>query len=251
MNLIYICVFHQRNYIELLNLLITSISVKGNINKDTTDILIITSNSFQPLIQKELETFDLPLNFYILDLHTLFEAGCARLNIFNYDNINKYNNIIYLDTDILINSDMNVLFNLDISSEKIYALEEGYIGHQFWGFQFFDFDKYDKNTSAFSSGILLFKNNKSIKSLFNIIQIHITDYILNENNLVPSCLDQPFIVYNAISQNKYDNQLLKNYVENNPSIISSEKIIYHFPGTPGSYTSKYSKMTAFWTIMNM
>ena len=242
MNLIYICVFHQESYINLLKLLVTSISVKANLNNDT-DILIVTSPSFQPLIKRELESFNLSLQYYILDLHTLFEAGCARLNIFKYDTIAKYDTILYLDTDILINSDINVLLNLDISSEKIYALEEGVICHEFWGSQFFDFSKYDRNTRAFTSGILLFRNSNCMKVLFEIIQAHIVDYIDNKKNSVPTCLDQPFIVYNAISQNKYDNQLLKRYVENNPSVVSLEKIVYHFPGGLGVCDTKIAKMT--------
>jgi hypothetical protein len=244
------CVFHQEGYIKLLKLLITSISVKGNINKETTDILIITSPSFQPLIQKELEGFDLPLHYYILDLHTLFEAGCARLNIFKYDNIGKYNTLLYLDTDILVNFDVNVLFNLDISTEKIYGFENGFIGHAFWGSMFFDFTKHNRATSAFTSGILLFRNSDSMKSLFDTIQLHIVDYIYTKKNTIPVCLDQPFIVYSAISQNKYDNQVLNKYIEDNPAATHVEKIIYHFSGGPGSYDSKLSKMTAFWIRMN-
>lgn len=249
MNLIYVCVFHQEGYINLLKLLMRSISVKTNINKETTDILILTSPSFQPLIQKELCSFDLPLQYYILEIHTLFEAGCARLNIFKYANINKYDNILYLDTDILLNSDVNVLFNLEISSEKIYALQEGSIEYDHWGSHFFDFTKYDIKTPAFTSGILFFKNSACMKTLFDTIQSHIEDYIYNKKNPVPACLDQPFIVYNAISQNKYDNQVLTKYVENNPSAVSPEKIIYHFPGAPGSHGSKNSKMMSFWNKM--
>jgi lipopolysaccharide biosynthesis glycosyltransferase len=250
MNLIYMCVFHQHSYINLLKLLITSISVNANINKEITDILVITSPSFQPLIQKELESFDLPLDYYLLDLNTLFESGCARLNIFTYDKINKYDNILYLDTDILVNSDVNVLFNLDISLDKVYALEEGIIGRKHWGSQFFNLKKYDRNMSAFTTGILLFRNSESMKSLFDSIKLHIVDYIHNKKNDVPECLDQPFIVYNAISQNKYDNQTLKPYAENNPSSTSSKKIIYHFPGGVGDYDTKLNKMTVFWTNMN-
>ena len=246
MNLIYLCVFHQEGYIQLLKLLINSMHVKSNINKETTDILIVTSPSFQSLIQKELDIFDLPIHYYILDLHTLFEAGCARLNIFNYENIEKYDNILYIDTDILINSDLNILFNLEISSDKLYGLEEGNLGHEFWGGQFFDFTKYDRKQSGFTSGILLFKNSNCMKILFSSIQSHIEDYVyINKNNFT-ACLDQPFIVYNAISQNKYNNKLLNLYVENNPSFVSSYKIIYHFPGGPGEYDSKLSKMDAFW-----
>jgi lipopolysaccharide biosynthesis glycosyltransferase len=244
------CVFHQESYIKLLQLLITSISLKGNVNKDTTDILIITSRSFQPLIQKELECFDLPLHYYLLDLHTLFEASCARLNIFKYDTIHKYDTILYLDTDILINSDMNVLFNFEISDKNIYALEEGTIAHNYWGANFFDFSKHDKKTTAFTAGILLFRNSDFMKVLFDTIQSHIVDYIYNKKKPIPTCLDQPFVVYNAVSQNKYDNQVLKKYVENNPSVVNSEKIVYHFPGNPGNYDSKYSKMIAFWKLMN-
>jgi hypothetical protein len=242
------CVFHQQSYINLLQLLLTSISVKGNINKDTTEILIITHPTFLPHIQKKVEICNLPINYYLLDLHTLFETGCARLNIFKYENIHKYDTILYLDTDILLNSDINVMLNLELSPQKIYALEEGTIGspHDYWGSQFFNFSKYDRNTTAFTSGILFFKNSECMKLLFDSIQSHIEDYIYIKKNTIPICLDQPFIVYNAISQNKYDNQVLKKYAENNPSIINSEKIVYHFPGGPGTYNSKYDKMTVFW-----
>ena len=251
MNLIYMCVFHQESYIHLLKVLIRSISIKADINKETTDILIITSPSFQPLIQKALESFDLPLQYYILNLRSLFEAGCARLNIFKYEHINKYDNILYLDTDILLNSDVNVLFNLELSSEKLYALQESSIGdHDYYGSQFFDFTIYKRELPAFTSGILLFKNSDCMKSLFDTIQSHIHDYIYIQKNKIPECLDQPFIVYNAISQNKYDNQVLKPYAKNNPSDVSPEKIIYHFPGGPGKYGSKISKMNAFWEKMS-
>ena len=247
MNLIYVCVFHQENYINLLKLLITSIYVKGRINNHT-DILIITSPSFQPLIERVLQCFDSSFNYYLLNLHTLFDAACARLNIFKYENIHKYDTVLYLDTDILINSDINILFNLELSSEKIYVLEEGNIGYEFWGSQFFDFTKCDKNTTGFTSGVILFKNSHSIRLLFDTIQSHILDHVYNKNGPITGCLEQPFIVYNAISQNKYDNQLLKKYVENSPSVCS-DKIVYHFPGDPGSYNSKLSKMEAFWIII--
>jgi hypothetical protein len=197
-----------------------------------------------------MRSFKLPILYYLLDLHTLFEAGCSRLNIFNYTDIHKYHTILYLDTDILVNSDINTLLNLEISSEKIYALEEGVISDDYWGSLFFDFSKYDRNTTAFTSGILLFKNSDCMKLLFDTINSHISDFIYDKKNPIPVCLDQPFIVYNAVSQKKYDNQLIKSYVENNPSILSLEKIVYHFPGGPGFYDSKYSKMLGFWRLID-
>lgn len=250
MQLIYMCVFHQESYVDLLKLLMTSIWKRGNVNSDTTDILIVTSPDFQPLIEIELKGLDLAFHYQLLDLDTLFEAGCARLRIFQYPDIHKYETILYLDTDILIHSDLNILFHLELSSEKLYALEEGEVKCVYFGSQFFDFSIVSKKTTAFTSGILLFRNSMTMKVLFDTIQSHIEDYISNPKNKIPMCLDQPFIVYNAISQKKYENQLLIKYVENNPSAISPEKVVYHFPGGPGKYASKLKKMNAFWSIMN-
>ena len=122
MNLIYMCVFYQLEYIKLLNLLIRSISEKANINKETTHILIITSPLFQPLIKKCLDIYDLPLHYYILNINTLMDSSCCKLKIFQYDDIDTYKKILYLDTDVLINSDINILFDHDISTDKLYAL---------------------------------------------------------------------------------------------------------------------------------
>ena len=158
MNLIYACVFHNESYIKLLKILMLSIFIKGALNKDTTKILIVTSPSFKEKIEKALEIYDLPLAYFLLDLTTMFESGCARLNIFQYEDIYKYSKILYLDTDILINGDLNILLNKEISDDKIYALEEGQIGVEswsdFWGSQFFDFSKVDRRQTAFTSGIL-------------------------------------------------------------------------------------------------
>jgi len=254
MNLIYMCVFHNQNYINLLKLLIRSISVKSNINKETTNILIITSPSFHPLIQKELLEFNLPIYYFILNLNTLMESSCCKINIFQYENIDIYDKILYLDTDVLINSDINILFNLEIAFNKLYALEEAFIWHEYWGGQFFNFNdtsnKYNKDTPAFSAGVFYFKNSKEMKELFKNIQSHIKEYIYIQNNPIPICLDQPFVVYNSFIENKYDNQMMISYLENNPINISKDKIIYHFPGGPGNYSSKIEKMNNFWSQMN-
>jgi lipopolysaccharide biosynthesis glycosyltransferase len=242
------CVFHNESYINLLKLLIESISVKANINKNTTDILIITSPTFKSTIENELKAFDLPIEYFTLDLHTLMEASCCKLQIFSYNEINKYEKILYLDTDVLVNSDVNVLFDVNISSDKLYALEEGHIGNDFWGNMFFDFTKFNKYTSAFSAGVFYFINSSSIKQLFEDTNAHIANYM--RNNSAPTCLDQPFLVYNSFIQNKYDNQMMKSYLQNNPGTVSRKKIIYHFPGGPGDYLSKYDKMVSFWKKMN-
>lgn len=247
MNLIYMCVFHQESYIQLLKLLIHSISVKANIHPETTHILLYTSAAFQPLIEKELADYtSLPIRYILMEIDTLMKASCCKLNIFQYDQIHIYDKILYLDTDVLVNGDVNGLFRVDISPEKLYALEEGELVGDYWGGQFFDKATTSPTTRAFSAGVFYFRNSESMRTLFAAVLAHIQDYVYEKGNHRPVCLDQPFLVYNAVQQNKYDNQLMKTYLENNPSTISPERIIYHFPGGPGDFSSKHAKMRTVW-----
>lgn len=230
-------------------------SVHAKIRKETTDILILTSSAFLPLIQKELEEFDLPILYYTMERHTLMEASCCKLTIFQYPDIHRYQKLLYVDTDVLVQSDINVLFDIHISSDKLHALEEGVIGNALWGGQFFIFappmlrtSKFQKYMKAFSAGVFYFMNSDSMKTLFDQTNAHIAKYLASKRP-IPECLDQPFLVYNAFMLGKYDNQLMKRFVENNPSGVDTTKILYHFPGSPGNYASKLQKMTAFWNKM--
>jgi len=246
------CVFHNEKYIRLLELLIQSIFIKSNLNRETTDILIVTSPEFKKTIQNKISRFNLPVKYFLLDLHTLMDAACARLNIFNYEDINVYSKILYLDTDILINDDINTILNLEISSNKIYVFEEGTIEFEAWaGPDFFDFSIYNKNQTAFSSGILFFIKDDSIKELFIKIQSHIYDWMHIKGYQMPQCMDQPFTVYNAIVNNMFDNKLLNSYIHNNYDGKPCGKIINHFSGCPGDSISKYDRMMIFWNnVMN-
>ena len=60
-----------------------------------------------------------------------------------------------------------------------------------------------------------------------------------------SCFDQPYIVYNAFKYKLYNNKILKEFVVNNDKNIFSNKVIHHFPGTPGFYQVKISTMSIF------
>lgn len=250
-NLIYMCVFNQVSYINLLELLVKSIKIKGAVNPDTTDILIITSESFQPLIQEKVNNFNLQIKYHIRDIYTLMESSCCKVYIFNYENIDNYDKILYLDTDVLINNKVDILFNNNIESTKIYALSEGTIGNEtnYWGKEFFDYFNapHDRNMQAFCAGVLFFKNSPEMKKLFNQIIEHINTHIAS-NKPIPICLDQPFVIYNSFINDAYDIKLMDTFLANNPTSVD-DRVIYHFPGGPGDYNSKIQKMSVFWSQM--
>lgn len=243
--LIYSCVFFNEKYINLINLLLKSYRFYTN-SLDNIDYLIICNSDFKKKIQEIFDNLHLKGKIWCLDLKTKFEAGFSRLKIFEYHDINLYNKILYLDCDILVTNSINNILDFKLK-DKLYALKEDC--HRIYHCELFTDEEYkllDKN-SAFSSGILLFNNNKVIKDLFSQILLHINNH-LNNNLSVPVCLDQPFIIYYAIKNNLYNNQKLINICINNPKNFNNQTIS-HFPGGPGDYESKIVKMSNF--INNM
>jgi len=256
-NLIYMCVFVNPNYVNLLRLLLTSIKLYAKVDFTTTDILIFTDETLKPSIEQIAVELDLPLKYTILKINTKWEAACSRLQIFQSEHIHNYDKILYLDTDILLHKDVNTIFNFDLREDKLYAMSEGQLGSYYWGAQFFNFpqrqqlsswcdSKIDEYSPGFCSGVLLFRNTLSMRDLFTKINDHIFQHIIVEKKPIPDYWDQPFIVFQAINENKCDNTLLNKYVVNNKYFVQeNECIIYHFPCGPGWYELKIEKMSQF------
>ena len=240
-NLIYWCIFCNEQYIKLLKLLLISLKLFSNL-PNNTDYLILCHPNFRHKITDLFNEMKMKCNFWCLDLSSTFEAGYSRLQIFKYEYISQYTKILYLDCDILITNNLSNILDLNLNN-KIYALKEGNTCHHYWGSKFF-LDN-NPNLEAFTSAVLLFNNHSSIKNLFNITLNHISDHI-NNNLSIPVCLDQPFIVYNAINNNLYNNTKLNTLVINNPNKNNFiNKTVCHFPGSPGKHIPKINKMTSF------
>ena len=258
MNCIFICLFNNPNYINMLFLLLESIQLYGQLNKDT-EILIYTSTKFMKIIKlcpypiiNELTKFEINDNY-----NTVEKACKARLDLFDLlvatNKKYNYEKILYLDTDIIVKGNLQNIFDL-CQKDKLYVLEEGTIDSDsdFWGKTLFvsagELELYTNKmdikafSTAFSSGILLFNNCEKIKELFSCINLDIV-----KNPFTFYCHDQPYIVYNAFKYGLYDNQVLKEFVVNNDHDINSSKIIHHFPGDPGMHQNKLKHMFAFLT----
>jgi predicted O-methyltransferase YrrM len=221
-------------------LLLESILIFGNLDKNT-EILIYTSTEFMNIIKQSHLFDDEIIKFELNDTYNNIDKSCkARLDLFNLSSTKNYDKILYLDTDIIIKHDINKVF--DVCQENyLYTLEEGDIKDDcdYWGKTLFgeEINNYN-DTSAFSGGILLFKNCEEIKELFKKIK----EDIINRYH---SFYDQGYIVYNAFKYNLYNNKILKSFAINNDINLLSKKPINHFPGGPGNYEYKINFMTVF------
>jgi len=247
-NLVYCCVFYNKDYLKLLNLLLASVAHYSK--KDTWNFLIITSKEFESDILTFSDTYGIYLRIFTINLTTIFQAACARLCIFDYPNISEYEKILYLDTDIIIKGDLASMFTLPIE-DLLYAIESGKIDSHNFGGQFFDFGKIDRSLTGINSGTLLFLNSENMKNLFKKIQNHIKEFT-NEGHPVPYCMDQPFINYHAIKDGQYDNKLLNTLVslfEGNDTVDNySSSIICHFSFPIGNFSHKFIRMKRFLDI---
>jgi len=206
-NLIYLGVFFNKEYLELLKIFL--ISVKLYSKTDEIDFLIMTSEDFAEDVQKLSEEIGIPLLMKFFSFNSVHEASCARLHIFEYENALFYEKIMYLDTDITVQGNLMNIFNEPIE-DKIYGMKEGTIEHEIHGGWWFDFAEIDKDTVAMNGGILLFNASESMKSIFDNINTHINE-IKESGKPMPNCADQPFVNYHFIKANKYDNKLMEKH----------------------------------------
>ena len=243
MNLVYCCVFYNRDYLKLLELLLVSIKLYSS---DTFDILVLTNPDFQLQIDELSKTLDLKIKTMHINITTIFQAACARLRIFDYPGLSEYKNLLYLDTDIIIKGDLTPLLEVELE-ERLYGIQEAIIGMPNFGKQFFNAET-DFSIMGINSGTLLFKNCLTMRDLFSRIRGHIAAFT-DSSQPTPYALDQPFINYHAIKDGLYDNNALNPYVslyENADTVTNyATSVICHFSFPIGNFAHKYYRMKQF------
>jgi lipopolysaccharide biosynthesis glycosyltransferase len=246
------CVFFNENYIRLTEILIKSLKIFGKID-NSIDILILTNDNFQDELSNICKNLDISYRIHVLNKNTIEESKLSRYEIFrikNDINLDQYSQILYLDIDVIIQNDIREIFKYNLQ-EKLYARDQGDIGGPMYGKVLFEEwcinnNTYiDKKTKAFCSGVLLFKRCDKIEELFEKTLDHLSEY-KKSGKRFGSCIDQPFLNFNAIITNMYEIDLLKDKVTNNPDINCKKEIICHFSGNTCVFDVKIIRMTTFY-----
>jgi predicted O-methyltransferase YrrM len=244
-DLVYFCVFHHKDYVELLRILMTTIKLYSR--TDTIDFLVLTESKFESAIQEISTTLNIPIRMKFYNIMTnSVDVYNRRFCIFDYENIHNYQKILYLDTDIIVQNDLTTLFEHDID-DCIYAMSEGTIEHEYHGGWFFDFSRIDKNISGMNSGILLFKNTDLPKNIFRDTIDHI-DTIKKVGSRMPLCADQPFLNFNCIKRGGQNTVLLNKYIciygaePPPPPSSPTDVILCHFAWPIGNANHKKKRM---------
>ena len=241
MNCIFVCLFNnEEKYINMFYLLLESLFIYGNLGANT-HIVVYTSTLFMNII-KNSHLFNENIIFEINDTCDNIDKG--RFDLFNLPSIVNYDKILYLDIAVLVKGDITDVFNV-CKEDTLYVLEEDEINctRNFCGKKLFENEMNDYSSkTVFATGVLLFNNCERMKDLFDKIN---EDMIKRPYNF--KCTINPYIVYNALKYNCYNNKSLKDFVTVRNLNIDSNKVIHHFPGgnVSGEYKYKIKRMTVF------
>jgi len=246
-NLIYCCVFYNKDYFKLLDLLLKSLRMYSP--QDNFDFLVITQKDLEPSAKELGRSLGIDLKTFCLECSTIFQAACSRLFIFDYPQVQEYEKLLYLDTDILIKAPLEPIFDLlNGAKDLLYGIESGTVESLNFGAQFFNFNQIDKSLTGINSGTLLFFNSIQMKSLFQRIRDHVESFT-QSGNKPPYCMDQPFINFHSIKDGLYDNCMLNPFVslfEGNDTVDNyTSSSICHFSFPIGNFGHKFYRMKEF------
>ena len=252
-HLIFLTLFYNSDYISLINLLLHSMHLYGKINNETTHLLIYTTNEFEDQIKKLIPwVSNFTIHFVTNNsITTLDQAYKARYHLFTLPHVSEYGTILYLDTDIIINNNLNYVFDL-CREDKLYAVSEFSIDHdyEFWGKLFFTKDELDQipDKRGINSGVLLFRNSSTMKQLFDVVMEDMTTR-KHLNNL--KVRDQPYLNYHSIKNNLVDKDSLDNLSINTfltDNLFLNKSIIHYYGTTEVDSVPKIQMMQSFFNF---
>jgi hypothetical protein len=107
-NLIYFTLFGKDEYVELLKILLKSLRKQSYKN---FEILFITDDETKKKITQLNDLKYFKCNYFIVEKVTdSVQASMQKLRIYEWEKINKYRNILFLDVDIIVVGDIkNIL----------------------------------------------------------------------------------------------------------------------------------------------
>ena len=175
-NLIYFTIFHNKEYILLLNMLLGTLAKQPFKN---FELLFITDKAMHDEIKRLNVIKRFKCNYKLIDgICDAVDASMQKLKIFEWEKINEYKNILFLDADILVVGGLNHIFNnRKIKNNIFYGATHNHAHHLHKTIyhSLIDYTEdelkmlKDKNISALNAGQFFFRNTSTMREHFKNI----------------------------------------------------------------------------------
>ena len=249
-NLIYTTIGYNIEWFDIILILIDSLIDYSYPNK--FDFLVICDDNMYNHIKDYFNKNSIynKLNIKIHNVKFNSQkpdiASINKLRIFDYENINDYEKILFLDGDIICTLNINEIFQKDLAENILYVYKEKINindhNHRYWGFENYtekDLDEFKiNNIYPFNCGIFLFKVSDEIKSDFSLIlekiKNHKGDYYYEQSFMNVYFNKKRNINYTLFTRDNYimfpENILYKNHILhfcgcNNPALSKKQIMI--------------------------
>lgn len=243
MQLIYYNIGKATKYLDLLSLSIESLRKFGGY---TGDILVIADTvTFDGAKQlKEVTSV-----MRVAEAVESYQAALNKLKIYKYKNITNYTKILYLDMDILVQREVQPMFNkidkISVGTEKHLMCDDGWFGSYLMSDTQISRCK-QNNIRGINSGTIGIDINylshmkhmeaglaKDPRINLYAEQATVNQYLLSHSNIYDTRFTQHICLFVD----------LKNYK------LNKDKTILHFCGGIGKYDKKINQMREYYKRM--
>jgi len=212
-NLVYFSIGYDLKYVNLCKIAIQSIL--QNTTSKNFDILILHSDSLD--VKSQFDEFhEYNLRFFPMSgFENGVKSSMKKLEIFKYPDILTYDNILFLDADIVVNMDISKLLNHSLCDGVLYSTIHDSTDNNLHQTKFHTIRKYnsvemknfeDKNIRVFNAGQFLFKSSRKMMTHFD----NILEFICGWKKSY--FYEQSFMNYYFNYHEKSDTKLLSEYV---------------------------------------
>jgi hypothetical protein len=243
MDLVYYTVGCSSAYIDVLALSLKSLRTSGY----TGDVAVLCDESF--LSRCKAVMGDTVLYKTFPDSRTPEQASMNKLRIFELPDIENYERVLFLDSDILVHMDTSTLFQriTDPGILYVYTETRNQEDHRnlMWGLQDYTPTELhafqNHGVHVFNAGCFAFARDDTMKDHFLAIQYRVMQHTGS------FFYEQSFMNVYFNTNGQTDRSLLTdaNYVLSPQPGVSYPGHLVHFTGYPGNGATKLQRMQVY------
>jgi len=235
-NLIYFTLGYNENYLNLIDLCIESL-YKNNYDGDFLFISEYKDKILNKINFKKTPYFIFSKN------ENMFQSSANKFKIHEFNEIQKFEKIIFCDSDILFLKNPKELFD-KINENKVFMCKENHLmSHELWGGNLLNNEEKENiaKNKIYGMNAGFFGFNSNIAHIFKDIE----EYMYQNLNKGNCCLEQPYLNVYLYRNDLYDNSFSEEVTAKGYHLDAFNGTAIHFTTESGNYQKKYDKMVNF------
>jgi lipopolysaccharide biosynthesis glycosyltransferase len=217
-------------------------------SKAEFDLLVICSRDVRMVLEKMplVKSFTNVKFLEVPKSNDLYHALLSKCDIYQYVDVTSYKKVLYLDCDIIVQTDLSQLFkDTHIKSGRIYAPAEGTLTGKYWYLNAYKDTNISRLQSegvhSFNTGTFMFVPTQSFLKHFRNIKELGETYQGKQHFYDQSFFNYYFNV-NNLSSTEYLTDIVQMFPD--PEKYYPDKSILHFAGI-GRYKEKAKIMKSY------